>query len=236
MCNDNPLIVELGLPGGETVPGSLLDLTIDGAGILMPRVLVPHLVEGHSVLFSVEHSSHEWLVQTQAQVVRLFPQGPHEVLVGLCFENSGNLYAQLDDAMGRYFNRRKDGRVLAPESDSLAVHISNGATKCLGRIYDLSHEGVGLALPYMQGLELQPGGDLGVRFKLPGSRKEMAGMVQVRQRHVLGGVAYVGAILGPDFEPHKNRIAKFIARCQLDAAKFLWIDGDEAPDGDCEAA
>ena len=58
----HPLIVELGLPSGEIVPGSLLDLTIDGSGVLIPRVLVSNLAEGDCVQFSVQHLEHGWRV------------------------------------------------------------------------------------------------------------------------------------------------------------------------------
>jgi hypothetical protein len=224
------------MPSGENVPGCLRDLNIDGSGILVPRVLIPKLKKGDQVLFTVQHHEHGWLVQTPAEVVRCAPQDSHEMLLGLRFVNSGNLYSQLDDAMGQYFNRREKSRVTPSVFETLDVHIAVGATKILGSIYDLSPDGMGIGMPYVQGLELKPGADLKIRFKLPGSRKAMTGKVQVRQRHVLGGVAYLGILFGPDFHVHATCIAEFIAKRKCKQADLPDSDDEAGPPSYLSAA
>ncbi|MEZ6019237.1 MAG: hypothetical protein R3F17_03800 [Planctomycetota bacterium] len=46
------------------------------------------------------------------------------------------------------------------------MHISHGSDQILGRIYDISEQGIGIAVPFVQGLSLAPEDELQVKFRL----------------------------------------------------------------------
>ncbi len=220
MPDADSLVVEIDLPEGMTAPAELYDLTIEGGGVLVPVDLIGDLCTEDVVQFTLAHPMHGWSVQTPARVVRVVPQGPNHCLLGVQFINTGNLYAQLDDAMGRYFNRRKLGRVHPDENQTIDVHIAKGPNQLLGRIYDISMTGMGLAVPYVQGLELHPDMDLHVKFRLPNSTKTMDGNVRVRQRRMMGEYAFVGVVLGEEFDSSRHLIQDFIENRKSDSQDF----------------
>ncbi|MBL4771415.1 MAG: PilZ domain-containing protein [Planctomycetes bacterium] len=233
------LIIEICLPSGDTIPGHLQDLTIEGSGVLIPRVLIPDLKVRDRVLLSMAHPHEEWQVQTPATVRTFVPQDPHEILLGLQFENFGNLYAQLDDSMGLYFNRRSEGRTKPSEQHPIEVQISNGATKSLGKIHDLSAEGMCIALPHVQAFQVKPGTQLKIAFQLPSTRKVLRGCVQVQQLSLRGGFAYLGATLGREFDVNQAEIAAYLVQRHIEDSSFLEdLEDSDAPtpNDDQEAA
>ncbi|MCB9911066.1 MAG: PilZ domain-containing protein, partial [Planctomycetes bacterium] len=183
------------------------------------------------VEFTLAHPMHGWSVRTPARIVRKVPQGPGMCLLGLQFINTGNLYAQLDDAMGRYFNRRRLGRVHPDENQTIDVHVSHGSNQILGRIYDLSSSGMGVAVPYVHGLELKPGMPLNIRFRLPNTSKTLTGEVVIRQRRMMGEYAFLGVILGEDFDSSQQVIEGYIETRRQEAEEFEHAFDEDSSEG-----
>ncbi|MEZ5976023.1 MAG: PilZ domain-containing protein [Planctomycetota bacterium] len=221
------LVVELDLPDGMTVPAELYDLTIEGSGVLVPEEFVMGLVTDDVLQFTLAHPINGWTVQTPARVVRNVPHSHGSHMLGMQFINTGNLYAQLDDAMGRYFNRRRLGRVHPDENQTIDVHISHGSDQILGRIYDISEQGIGIAVPFVQGLSLAPGDELQVKFRLPNSTKPVQGVITVQQRRMLGEYGFVGAKLDDQFDKSRPVILDFIAQRRLASEEFEHSFDDE---------
>ncbi len=229
------LVVELDLPSGDMAPADLYDLTIEGSAIIVPEDLVTEIEVDDVVQFTLAHPMHGWSVCTPAKVVRKAPQGPHQSLVGLQFINTGSLYSQLDNAMGRYFNRRKLNRVHPDKGKVIQVKVSDGATQYTGKIYDVSNEGLGFTLPKEDGAKLHPDMPLSVAFLLPNSEELIQGEISVRQRRKMHDLAFVGALFGEQFKRFADTITDYVSMRRLEAVNFE--DGFEDPnDSDDEEA
>ncbi|MBL4771301.1 MAG: PilZ domain-containing protein [Planctomycetes bacterium] len=230
------LVVELDLADGDMAPADLYDLTIEGSAIIVPEDLVSEIELDDVLQFTLAHPMHGWSVCTPAKVVRKAPQGPHQTLIGLKFINTGNLYSQLDNAMGRYFNRRKFNRVHPDKGKTLQVKIANGSTQYTGKIYDVSTEGLGITLPQAEGSELHPDMPLSIAFVLPNTEKLIQGEVSVRNRRMMNDQAFVGVLFGDDFKQYAECITDYVNMRRLEAVEFE--DGFEDPSsgGDEEAA
>jgi c-di-GMP-binding flagellar brake protein YcgR len=145
------------------------------------------------------------------------------------------LYSQLDNAMGRYFNRRRLGRVHPDTGKTIEVKISDGAGQFTGKLYDLSTEGVGITLPQHEGSQLHPDMPLSIAFVLPNSKKLIQGEVSIRQRRVMHDQAFVGTLFGEEFQRFEGPITEYVHQRQLEAIDFE--NGFEDPaSSDDEAA
>ncbi|MCA9000819.1 MAG: PilZ domain-containing protein [Planctomycetes bacterium] len=214
------LVVELDLPTGDMAPADLYDLTIDGSAVIAPEDLVADLSEDDVIQFTLAHPMHGWSVCTPAKVIRKAPQGPHQTLIGVQFINTGSLYSQLDNAMGRYFNRRKNNRVQPDQNRAIEVKISDGASQFCGKLYDLSPEGVGLTLSAKDGAQLHPDMPLSIAFVLPGSGELVQGEVSVRQRRMMRDLAFVGTLFGEEFEPYMDHLTEYVDARRQEAVDF----------------
>ncbi|MFT4647436.1 MAG: c-di-GMP-binding flagellar brake protein YcgR [Glaciecola sp.] len=228
------LVVELDLPSGEMAPADLYDLTIDGSAIIVPEDSVAELNDDDVVQFTLAHPIHGWSVCTPAKVVRIAPQGPHQTLIGLRFINTGSLYSQLDNAMGRYFNRRKISRVHPDKGKTIQVQISDGATQFTGKIYDLSTDGVGITLPQKDGCKLHPDMPLSIAFMLPNSDELVQGEVSIRQRRLMRDLSFVGTLFGDGFQQFADTIEEYVSIRNLEAMEFE--NGFDEPGPDDEEA
>ena len=231
------LVVEIDLPDGSTIPADLYDLSIDGSGVLVPEDFVQSVQPDDVLQFQLSHPMHGWSVRTPVKVVRVLPHGEHQRLLGMQFINTGNLYAQLDDAMGRYFNRRKLSRVHPDENQTIDVHLQLGANNILARIYDISREGLGVAVPYVQAIDLEPGKEMEIKFRLPNMKKTISGPVCVQQRRVIGEYGFVGMILNEKFDTYRGKIEEFIEDRKRAALEFeAGFADDESADESLEEA
>ncbi len=232
------LVVELDLPDGDMAPADLYDLTIEGSAVIVPEDLVMELEEQDVVQFTLAHPMHGWSVCTPAKVVRKVPQGPGQTMVGLQFINTGNLYSQLDNAMGRYFSRRRNNRVHPDEGKAIEIKVADGSTEYTGKIYDLSPEGIGLILDHDDGQKLHPDMPLSIAFMLPNSSDLIQGEISVRQRRIMGDKAFVGALFSEQFAEHSDTVVDYVRMRKLEGVEFE--DSFEEPgtggDDDEEAA
>lgn len=230
------LVVELDLPDGDMAPADLYDLTIEGSAVIVPEDLAFDVNEEDVVQFTLAHPMHGWSVCTPAKVVRSVPQGPGQTLIALQFINTGNLYSQLDNAMGRYFTRRRNIRVHPDKGKTIEIKVADGSTQFTGKIYDLSTEGIGITLSHEEGQQLHPDMPLSVAFVLPNSDQLIQGEISVRQRRMMGELAFVGALFSEQFGEYSDIIVDYVRMRKLEDIAFEDSFEDPGSGGDEEAA
>ncbi|MCP5020279.1 MAG: PilZ domain-containing protein [bacterium] len=229
------LVVELDLSNGDMAPADLYDLTIEGSAVIAPEDLVAEINEGDVLQFTLAHPMHGWSVCTPAKVIRSVPQGPGQTLIALQFINTGNLYSQLDNAMGRYFSRRRNNRVHPDKGKVIDVKVADGSTQFTGKIYDISTEGIGITLSQEEGRQLHPDMPLSAAFMLPNSDQLIQGEISVRQRRMMGDMAFVGALFSEQFCGYSDIFVDYVKMRKLENLAFE--DSFEEPgSGDDEEA
>lgn len=132
---------------GRIVPANLVDLSAKGVGLHTAQSLEEQLPVGAIVMVRIAHPIDGWQVETSAEVRNLGMTGDEHQHVGLRFVNEGNLFTQLESALGRYFNRRKGGRTAASADEQTFVTVRWNDDQAEGRVYDLSPTGTGVWFP-----------------------------------------------------------------------------------------
>jgi c-di-GMP-binding flagellar brake protein YcgR len=125
------------------------------------------------------------------------------------------LYSQMEDALGRYFNRRARQRV-RPEMDRpLSAHFSSRGQVMWGTVYDLSTKGMGLVVDHVEAARLTKHAEGTVRFQLPDSKKDLEGSVFIRQHRRLREQDMVGLEFDLEqaggFADHQAELAEYCA-------------------------
>jgi len=180
---------------GAALPVELLDMNIQGAGLRMPFHVAPS--EGYEQLveLTVSHVHDGWRVSSPARVTRVKKHDDAHVHVGLQFVNLGDLYAQLDDALGRYFNRRSTLRVQPIDGQGVNVRISYKHHRLRGTAHDLSRTGLGVRLTLVQAATFGTGELVTLVFDIPGFKAPIETLANVRhgyrlQEDVVLGMEY----------------------------------------------
>jgi len=150
----------------------LRDMNIQGAQVVLPFHVAPLGGEGRAVVLDVHHPKDQWRVQATAQVSKLTKWDEQLVLMGLQFTRLGELYAQLDDALGRYFNRRSAKRVKPDVDTKVRVRVAYGPHRVRGEAHDLSRTGISVVAPLVQAAIFRAGERVRVFIELPGHEEE----------------------------------------------------------------
>jgi hypothetical protein len=150
----------------------LHDMNIQGAKVVIPFHLAPVGGEGQAVVLDVHHPRDDWRVRANAQVKQLGKRDEQSVLMELQFTRLGELYAQLDDALGRYFNRRTSRRVKPDLDTKVGVRVAYGPHRVRGEAHDLSRTGIGVVAPLVQAAIFRAGERVRVYIDLPGHKEE----------------------------------------------------------------
>jgi len=181
---------------GPTVLVELLDMNIQGAALAVPFHLAPTADDERFVELTVSHAQDGWRVLTPARVTRVSKLDEQRVHVGLQFMNLGDLYAQLDDALGRYFNRRASMRVLPAEGTQVGVRIVYQHHRLRGLAHDVSRTGVGVRMTLVQAAIFKTGEEVRMHVELPGAKSALEGVARVRHGYRLGE----DVVLGMEFD------------------------------------
>jgi len=222
-------------PTGFAPEGFVSDLSIHGAGILIPFESDPGLNPGAVLELILRSPSNQWTVQTPIRLHRIEQAGPGQVLMGCEFINMGNLYSQLENALGVYFNRRGKVRV-KPELDQKIIgQMRAGARRIRSPLYDLSTTGMGLSIQAYQREWVSAGQNVDVSFQLPGVKKELSGPAFVRHFDALG----TSMLIGIEFDledpkgiaRHSKKLDTYIEEraSALDSFAREWADGAGTP-------
>lgn len=205
------LQVQLMLEGHQPFQVDLYDMNIQGAEIVLPFHLAPLGGEGEVVELDIYHPGDGWRVRAVGRVRRLDQWDDATVLIEIQFSQLGDLYAQLDDALGRYFNRRSAARV-KPDIDSVVrVKIAYGPHRVRGEAQDLSRTGLGVMLPLVQAAIFRSGERVLVYIDVPGVKETFEGPGIIKHGYRSGP----DVVLGVEFDlladsPMKKRRAEFL--------------------------
>ena len=205
------LVVHLTLQGQQPFQVELHDMNIQGAELILPFHLAPLGGIGESLSVGVMHPKDGWKVHTMGTVRAVNKHGDAQVLLEVHFIRLGDLYAQLDDALGRYFNRRTATRVKPDLDTQIHVKLSFGPHRLRGQAQDLSGTGLGVAVPLAQAAAFKSGERVNVTLHLPDSDMEIEGPGVVRHGHRNGP----DIILGVEFDlladsPMRKRRVEFL--------------------------
>lgn len=203
---------------GPPVAAELVDMNIQGAGLRMPFHVAPSQASDQLVTLYVSHARDGWRVTSPARVTRVVKSGEQHVHVGLQFVNLGDLYAQLDDALGRYFNRRSTLRVQPVEGEEVKVRIAYQHHRMRGNAYDVSRTGVGVRLTLVQAAIFRTGEVVELRLDVPGIRAPLEAPAHVRHGYRVGE----DVVLGLEFD-----LSKACSLASQRKAFHAYIEGRE---------
>ena len=210
------LVVEMDLEDGQTpvIPGDLHDMHVNGGSVTIPIDLAEKLSPGIIVQLTVAHPGHAWTVTTPACVMHTYPEGAGQTRVGFAFMNMGNLYAQLDNAMVRYFNRRRGTRFFTALDKSFQATCIHKSQSITGRVHDLSRTGMAFVVDKPMVSGLTDGSNMSVSFYLPESDQEISGAGRVVSARDLGEHTFFGVDFDVDdaegFGAHQEIISKYV--------------------------
>lgn len=185
---------------GPPVSVELIDMNIQGAGVALPFHLAPTSANDQYYELVVSHARDGWRVSSYARVTRVQKLDDQRVLVGLQFVNLGDLYAQLDDALGRYFNRRSNLRVQPIDGQAVRLRIEYKHHRLHGDAHDVSRTGVGVRFTLVQASIFKTGEQVGLRLQLPSSSTPLETPATVRHGYRLGQDVVLGLEFGFDPE------------------------------------
>lgn len=210
------LVVEMDLDDGHTpvIPGDLHDMHVNGGSVTIPLDLAGELTPGVIVQLTVAHPVHGWTVSTPACVMHTYPEGTGQTRIGFAFMNMGNLYAQLDNAVVRYFNRRRGTRFFTALDQSFDAQCTYAGESISGRIHDLSRVGMSLIVDKQSTGSLAEECDLAIRFSLPDSKEEISGEGRIVSARDLGDHTFYGIDFDVDaedgFRAYQELISKYV--------------------------
>ncbi|MDE0905438.1 MAG: PilZ domain-containing protein [Planctomycetota bacterium] len=128
----------------QFIPANLADLSARGVGLKMAHDPDLQLPIGALVKVLIAHPIDGWQVLTTAEVRNSWLTGPEHVHVGLGFINEGDLFSQLDSALGRYFNRRETKRTIAAPNERTSIEVCFDGLSIEAALMDLSTGGAGI--------------------------------------------------------------------------------------------
>ncbi len=179
-------------PGGWPVEARVHDLTLGGVGLLVHFAQDPNLAEGDVVDIEMRCRSQDWTIRTPAQVRHQHQADELHFHYGLQFLNMGNLYAQMEEAFGRYFNRRNGVRVKPQLDRELTVGLRYEHHSMRGPLHDISASGMGISLGHVEAAPLRLGGEVKLRFTLPDGNTPLETYGTIQHKRQLGQRDYIG--------------------------------------------
>ena len=184
-------------------------MSIQGANIVLPFHLAP--LDGSVAELEIRHIKDHWTVTTAALAREARKASSDSVRVELQFTNLGGLYAQLDDALGRYFNRRAATRITPRFPAEVKVKLAHGAHRARGTAHDLSLTGIGATVSLAEAFPFKGSELAELTLDIPGYQPELVGPVFVKHVHRAGP----RAVLGVEFDlladsPLRARRAEYV--------------------------
>ncbi len=201
--------VRLVIPGRESTMASLSDLALSGAGVAVPFEHDPCLEIGAMVEVHLEHTADDWRVDTPARVAHTRQLDDLHVVYGLEFVNTGNLYAQMDDAWAHYFNRRAEPHFGIDLDAPMHARLRQNQHRMDAGVTDISRTGLCLRVPHHMAASFVVGQSAQLLFdawSLPGEY-ELA--VDLVNRRTLGEWDYLGLTI-QEHQPTRGAAAREI--------------------------
>lgn len=186
-------------PKWDALAVELVDLSLRGAGIRVPFVHDRNLKIDDVVEIAIGSMMRTEIV-TAARIANVARDGESHVRYGLEFLNVNKLYAQLDSFYARHFNRRRHVRVLPSLERKVQARVRFGGEELTGNVFDISEQGLGLALTRDNAARLADIESFELVVKLPGIPTELSGKVHVKHRTALQNQSLIGLVFDEDAE------------------------------------
>lgn len=216
-----PLEAIIDSEDGHRVVGECADVSVGGAGILVPQAKGSNFAEGSKVRVRIQHLGRAKGVEAAAQVVSVSIVGSM-VRYGLRFESVAEIVKQVDSFYARWFNRRRSVRVMPDFSSKLSSSVRWSDGEMQARIHDISTGGIGIMTTVEQAAGLKTNTRVELSLTLPGTPLPIA----CRAR-VAGVKAFTKNVLvGLEFEPNGGieryaaALQRYIDERQVEIAKF----------------
>ena len=206
VSNPDALDVSLSRSGEDSVPVALVDLSVSGASVVVRSHLDPGLAIDDIVEVTIGDAHEEWSLTTSAMVYETEVEVEMgRVKYGLDFVNEGDLFAKLEEATGKWFNRRKNQRARPELDHQPTVDLSYKHYRSRGLVFDISVSGLCAKVDPMAASPFRIGDLIEMRFELPGVKKpfDCAGILRTVRR--FRGHAYVGIEFDLDESPQLSR-------------------------------
>lgn len=178
--------------GEDAAPVELLELSVAGATVRVPFAWDPHLRIDDVGVLRIESAAGTWAIQSAAQVHERRRDGENAFRYGLDFVGEGDLFAQLESAAGRWFNRRRHARARPELDHELTVQLAYKHYRSTGTISDISESGLCVVVDSMSAAPFRDGEPIQVSFELPGVKRPFEGVGVLRGQRRQRGRAYVG--------------------------------------------
>lgn len=217
---DGALVVQVESSIREPAQGRLVDLSIQGVCVVLTLHAFPAMTEGEIIGVRIEHVRDDWGIATPGLVRVIEFEGGRWVRVGLEFVNPGNLFAQLENDRGEYFNRRREGRVNV--EGEIEATIKQKGTKVRAELNDLSICGIGGWVDHVGGATLRLHEPIHLTLRLPGSLGTAEGAAELVYKARNGPKDRIGVAFDlkewkkADRERVTNVVEEFLA------ARFGW--------------
>jgi len=167
-----PFKLSLILPNRLLLPGSLININLDGAAISFPAESCPDFDPGERVklqMVTVE-SQKEMVIDATLRNLRT---AEDRKLCRFQFIASNRLAKELNPSLLKYFNRRRALRVKPDMAAPIAVDLECGSGFSQGWIVDISTTGLGLGMKPEVAKMMDRPKRVPVSFQLPGSEKPL---------------------------------------------------------------
>ena len=217
---DGALVVQVESSIREPAQGRLVDLSIQGVSVVLTLHAFPAMTEGEIIGVRIEHVRDEWGIATPGLVRAIEFEGGRWVRVGLEFVNPGNLFAQLENERGEYFNRRREGRVSV--DGEIEATIKQKGTKLRAKINDLSICGMGAWVDHVGGAMLKAHEPVHLTLRLPDGQGTAEGAAELVYKRRDGAQDRVGVSfdLAEWEQADKDRVTGLVE--EFLAARFGW--------------
>jgi hypothetical protein len=192
VLNPEQLTAHVVTPSRGFVSVEVVDMSIRGVGLRVPFEHDPELSAGDLVEVQIACDKEGWTISTPAQARQRHQPDERHIQYGFEFVNTGDLYAQLEDALGRYFNRRRSPRVRPADDAQPKVRLHCGTHRTTGTLNDLSVLGMSVIVPHVAAAQLEVGDEVELSFTLPEGRGPLEGSGFVRHRRRMGPNDLVG--------------------------------------------
>lgn len=217
------LEVELVLGDGQGMLVDLYDMNIQGAEVRIPFHMAPQANENSAVDLKISHPEDCWTVRAKGVIRKVERWDDASVLLMVQFAALGDLYAQLDDALGRYFNRRSATRVHPHMDERVPVKIAYQSHRLRGLAQDVSRTGLGVMMPLVQAAVFKSGERVTVWFELPGVKGEFETPATVKHGYRQGEEVLLGIefdlLADSPMRTRRSEFAQYIdeRRAQMEA-------------------
>jgi len=162
------LAVGLVLSSRKSLPGELINMSLDGSAVFFPGNKCPDLTPNERVKLKFVMTQRKKSITIDA-IVKDSCTAAERKLCRFQFAEPASFVQELDPSLWKYFNRRQGFRIEPDGVEPIEVMLEWHGGFAQGRIIDISTTGMGLEVDPELARALGQADRLTVSFQLPGS-------------------------------------------------------------------